>query len=228
MRTKKSWYLAWVLVFAVLFCFSCAKQETPVEEEETIQKSEIELYDETVAEIMKLMKEKGTVNNVYKKKRSLAKHIIRDHVLLRVYFQNQQFYEMAETMGDGISINGTAMKKDQIREFWKNEYGSIRSKLTDDQKSRFDFDIEIELVFYAKEITLWDPADPQTGRMIIDGVEREVTIDGKATEKFEFKILVRDKGEIVLDPPGEGDWDRDHSSECPWGPPPPTPQPQPR
>jgi hypothetical protein len=217
---KKSICVVWLLVFALVWCFGCGKKEEPsVEPEQTEDRGEAELKDETIATLINLMEEEPEpFQNSQKKKRSLAQHILRDHIVIAVHFQNQQFKEMADAMKDGIKLNGVEMNVGQIKQFWKAEYDKKYNSLTPEQQAEFADKYQIELVIYSSKITLKDLGEGEEGLidLVIDGVEQQHKTNCKSNEVFKFKILLTENGVPISNQSGEGEWPRDHSWVCPW------------
>ena len=217
MGTKKTMHVGWVLVLSLAWFMSCApKEEPPVE---PVQRGELELKEETISTLIDLMvEEKGALKNPQKKKRSLAQHIMRDHAVLRVYFQNQQFYEMARAMGEDVTINGEKMTIDELRKFWFQEYDAKYMSLTPEQKAVFAEKYQIELEIYTESVSLWDIVSEEmiTKDIVVDGIEMQHKIDAHANEVFKFTVVLLEDGVTISNSNGGGEWPRDHSWIRPW------------
>lgn len=204
MRTKKRWYFVWMLVFVLLVFVGC--KEKPGETEITgpeIKDGQEKYVEKALKEIVKLMKTEpaGVKSNNKKIKRSLAIHILRDHVALKIHFQKGDFGKMIDYLGDAqVKIGESGGWEVPDADFWEGLHLE-KMKLPDAAST--------ELVIYADDISLTD----------IEPIDKdEDKKDCKSTEFFKFKIIALDKnGNVISNQDGEGERDRRHSQGCPWG-----------
>ena len=198
MRTKKRRYFVWMIVFILLVFVGCSKK--PDSDTKDEQK---ELVEKALKNIEQKMHSADAKVKSKKIKRSLAQHVLKDHVALMAHFQSQQFTKMGELMVGNATVSshdgdGNPIKIDPTAGFWKTLY---------DNKADLDGVASVELVIYATDISLTDivPID-------------EDKKDCQSTEFFKFKILAIDEnGNVISNQDDEGEWDRRHSSGCPWG-----------
>lgn len=202
MRTKKRWYFVWMLVFVLLVFVGCKDKagDTEITGPE-IKDGQEKYVEKALKEIVKLMKTEpaGVKSNNKKIKRSLAIHILRDHVALKIHFQKGDFGKMIDYLGDAqVKIGESGGWEVPDADFWEGLHLE-KMKLPDAAST--------ELVIYADDISLTD----------IEPIGEDPK-DCKSTEFFKFKIIALDEnGDVISNQDGEGRRDRRHSGGCPWG-----------
>jgi len=205
MRTKKRWYFVWMIVFVLLVFAGCEKKPIGTKGTDIVTKDVQKDYvEKALKEIMKTMRPDGQRSNEKKIQRSLAKHILKDHIALMAYFQSQQWEKMEkyleQAIGDGkvkvyIKNDEDPVLEDPTAAFWAKLYGDKASKYLNQE-------VSIELEIYADDISLKD----------IKPIEGEE--DCESTEFFKFKVIAVDKnGDVLSNQSGGG---RRHSRPCPW------------
>ena len=199
MRTKKRWYFVWMLVFVMLVFVGCKEKtgETEIKGPE-FKDGQKEYVEKALKEIEKKMKSDGPRAKSKKIKRSLAQHILKDHVALMAHFQSGEFEKMIDYWGDAeVYIGELGSWEVPDAGFWKKLY---------DNKAGLPGVASIELEIYARDISLTD-IEP-----IVDGK------DCKSKELFTFKIIALDEnGNVISNQDNEARRDRFHSEACPWG-----------
>lgn len=205
MRSKKNWYFAWVLVFVLLVCAGCKKdEEMSVQTDSQQLRGERDLIEETIAYIQDMMDINIVEMRNKVKKRSLARKILGDHISLNVLFQLKKYHTMSEVMGDNTELwlegdeNNKVNGKTNIQQFWKDRY---EEKMVECPDAAF-----LELVFWSEgRINLTNIDPPQNG------------VDCTSVENFRFAIIAIDAaGDPISNQSGGGSTGRDHSEDCPW------------
>ena len=206
MRTKKRWYFVWTLVFVMLVFAGCGKKtEPPADTSLETKDGQKEFVEKALKEIVKKMKSDGQKSNDKKIQRSLAKHILKDHVALIAHFQSQAWDDIVKDMGNlrikvykEVDTNGNPKwYEGDMKVFWSELYKDKVDKCS-------DF-VSIELQIWADDILLAD----------IDPKEDEK--DCSSTEDFLFRIIALDEnGNVICNQSGGGRIDRRHSGVCPW------------
>ncbi len=230
MGTKKSVFFLFLLVFICLglLCFGCNGEDEddndkPDQDQPTLL-DEQEYYDLSIGYILGKIKGEGPSENPVRARRSLARHIIRDHAMLRVYFQNQQFCEMAAMMGDyHIRIDEKKMDIEMLRNYWKNQFDLKFDQLSDEEKDNFYRDFEISLKISIDDIVLNVLSEPQEKEIetydeSCNKVMETVSVDCFSTEFLTIAVYLRDvkNDKIISNYTIRGEWDRAHSRLCPW------------
>lgn len=214
MTTKKRWYFVWMLVFVLLVFVGCGKNQEGPKDSESVAKNpesvakdgQKDYVEKSLKEIVKKMKSDGPRAKSKKIKRSLAKHILKDHVTLMAYFQSGQFDQMKNNLGNAqVKIEGSDNWEDIDADFWRDLYEA--KKKTCEDLGYKNFSIELEI--YADDISLKDIDD-------IPSTEEKENCESR--EKFFFKIIAYDEnGNVISNQDREGRRDRKHSQGCPWG-----------
>jgi len=201
MITKKRLYFVWMVVFVMLVFVGCKEKtgETEITSSE-IKDGQKEYVEKALKDIVKKMKPEGPLAKTKKIQRSLAKHILKDHIALMAHFQSGEFDKMIDYLGDAqVYIGEPGDWEVPDAEFWKNLYDNKAGKYLDKE-------VSIELVIYAVDIPLGDIEPPDDGK------------DCFSTENFLFKIIAVDEnGDVISNQDGGGSRDRFHSGGCPWG-----------
>jgi len=201
MITKKRLYFVWMVVFVMLVFVGCTEKtgETEITSSE-IKDGQKEYVEKALKDIVKKMKPEGPLAKTKKIQRSLAKHILKDHIALMAHFQSGEFDKMIDYLGDAqVYIGEPGDWEVPDAEFWKNLYDNKAGKYLDKE-------VSIELVIYAVDIPLGDIEPPDDGK------------DCFSTENFLFKIIAVDEnGDVISNQDGGGSRDRFHSGGCPWG-----------
>ncbi len=205
MRSKKTLYFAWMLVFVVLVCVGCKKNDQPpVDTAYETKDGQKESVEKAIKEIVKKMKADGEKSNDKKIQRSLAKHILKDHVSLMAHFQSQEFEKMAKVMGLRAKVY---KEKDEQGNpiWWEGDISVFWDELYKEKENLYPDSASIELEIYADDIALED-LDPPIDKK-----------DCSSTEVFLFRVIaLNEDGEEISNQDGGGSKDRDHSGPCPW------------
>lgn len=212
MRSKRVMYCTWMLVFVMLVSVGCLEKEAQWHKK-TIKKLESRMEVETGPGF------KTTVDNLGKKKRSLALYIADDHSKLAALFMTKQFDSMAKEMGVGVTLDDNVMSdlKD-ISDYWKEQHDKKYNSLKPEEKQNFDSKYTIELQIWAYRISVSEYQSVRIANRTVSGTQVEYTSDGQSVEFFEFDVVLREvkNGKIVSNQSGNGEWPRGHSEECPW------------
>ncbi len=211
-----------------VYCVSVVRRDDddndkPDQDQPTLL-DEQESYENSIGYILGKMKGEGPPENPARAKRSLARHIIRDHAMLRVYFQNQQFCEMAALMGDyRVKMDEQKMDVETLRNYWKNQFDLKFNQLSDEEKDNFYRDFEISLKISIDDIVLNVLLEPQEKEIETydencNKAVETVSIDCVSTEFLTIAVLLRDvkNDKIISNYTIRGEWDRAHSRLCPW------------
>ena len=206
MGNKKTWSFAWVLVFIGLLCVGCGEEVKPTEEPVVmVEKTQEERVEDAISKVVETMRPDGDVANTYRVQRSLALHILADHLALIAHFQSQNFEAIAKLMGDRKSIK--VFRSDENGEpiWWEGDIDVFWRKLYEDKRIICGEEVYIELQIYSEEITL------------IDVIPMADGIDCEALEAFKFHVVCKDKeGNIISNARGGGEIGLKHSEDCVW------------
>lgn len=203
--TFKKGYFVWMLVFVLLVFAGCKKGSDVI-----VKDGQKELVEKVLKKIVQKMNPEGPLAKTKKIQRSLAKHILKDHIALMAHFQSGEFEKMKDNLGEAeVRIGGSGSWAKPNAQFWDDLHG---------EKAK-DYDltkISIELVIYATDIPLADiVSDPDEA---IQDDATQVKEDCESTEFFKFKVIAVDEnGDIISNQDGEGRRGRFHSDGCPWG-----------
>ncbi len=110
-----------------------------------------------------------------------------------------------------------------MRGYWQDLYDQKFNLLTDEEKVNFNRDFEIRLHISIDDIVLTGLSDSQPKQITTcnencQEVTETVLIDCESTEFLTIAVLLWDlkEGEVRSNYFARGEWDRDHSEECPW------------
>jgi len=212
MRSKRVVCFVWVLVFIVLVCAGCLEKEAKWHQK-TIKKLESRMEVTTGPGF------KATVENLGKKKRSLALYIAEDHAKLAALFMTKQFAQMEVEMGTDVKLDGNAMgSPGAIHEYWEKKWNEKYEMLSDEKQQNIDSKYTIELQIWSKKIEMSQYTSVKIKTRSVHGAQVEYRYDGESVELFEFDVVLKKvkNGKIVSNQSGTGEWPRGHSEECPW------------
>ncbi|MGD8538873.1 MAG: hypothetical protein PVI66_09150 [Candidatus Aminicenantes bacterium] len=138
---------------------------------------------------------------------NLENQIGNDQEVLKKFFLENKFVEMAQLMGhqtyivraDYVMLTGQW----QIAEYFSQEKKK-KEELIEDPANQ-----HVELVFTTEEINI-------TAKEIRSGME-ESEYDAFALELFNFTIEIVENGKTIKNTPGSGGTGRCHQNDCTWG-----------
>ena len=206
MRGKKILCLVCMLALVMLVSAGCKKKpEEPEDTTPEVEETQKDYVEKALKEIEKTMTADGDIAKQKKVKRSLAKHILKDHAALMALFQSKQFDAMAAYLGSAQVYkekdeNGNPIwYEGDMSKFWNDLY---------DEKVNTPGAVSIELEIYADNISLKDFTSKQ---------DEQDDVDCESTEVFLFRIIALDEnGNVISNQDGGGERDRRHSGPCPW------------